>query len=463
MTRKTLGISWLNGALKAAVLQGHEVLASWTAATPVPGLAELGPALAQAVKETGFSGRRVVFVLDNRNVVYHLQDTPPAKGAVVVKLLERLARQTHCFDEEAVWGHSPLPPGKGTNRFLLTLLPQSVLHGLRAACTAQRLDLAGVFAPTTVLQAHLRKLPVQPSEPLLLAADLGGMLCLVAGRSDGQLLFSRSVVLGATQDPARVGQEINRTLLFTQQQFGAAINQCWLYGTELCAQANALPVREGLSLRQSPVPEDPVHFACEAAALSPRLEANIASRSPSGLERVRRLAALSAAALLVGSVVLAGLIEHGIRVQAREAFAWQQNQAVLEGRQHRLFERQRQAQEQQAFLLTADPAQNPPVPDLFLHCVDAVLPTNVTLAALQVRQTERGWRWRLEGHAPQAGLALPPVIRALEIRITNGVLPLTVTDSTARRALSPAAAFPGMESSPALCDTNGFFVEGSIP
>ena len=185
MSRTVLGISWLHGQFRAVVLTGSSVSAAWTRPLAVIHDADFAPALAEAVRETRFAGTRVVIALEHRSLLFHVQETPPAKGAMLRQLLDRLVKQNRFFEENAAWGHVALPSGKGRPRYLLALLPESLVQQLTEACAGQHLQLTAVLPLAAVLGSQLRQLPVPPEEIVVLAADLGGALHLLLGRGDG--------------------------------------------------------------------------------------------------------------------------------------------------------------------------------------------------------------------------------------------------------------------------------------
>src|SRR3989442_499504 len=90
MAKKVLGISWLNGRFDAAALEGGAVSGSWRCPTPVNDEADFGLALAEAVRQTRFTGGQVMVVLDHRSLLFHVQETPPAAEKLVGQMLQRL-------------------------------------------------------------------------------------------------------------------------------------------------------------------------------------------------------------------------------------------------------------------------------------------------------------------------------------------------------------------------------------
>src|SRR4051794_15145508 len=140
MSRKVLGISWVNGHLEAAALNGSKVSCSWLCPTAVNDEVDFGVALAVAVRQTHFTGTQVMLVLDHRSLLFHVQETPPAADKLLSQMLQRLVERSQFFDSPAVWGRQELPKAKGKPRFLLALLPQPLVARITEACAAQHLE-----------------------------------------------------------------------------------------------------------------------------------------------------------------------------------------------------------------------------------------------------------------------------------------------------------------------------------
>ena len=179
MARHVLGISWLHGWVQAISMAGDAVIANWVAPAPVNTPAEFAAALARAVQETHFKGQRVAVVVDHRNLLFHVQETPPAKASVLGKVLERLVAQSQFFDEPAAWQHVELPASKNGHRCLLALLPQSLIRSMDDACTELDLQLVALIPPATVVARALKKLNAPAEETVILAT--GRKLDIVDG------------------------------------------------------------------------------------------------------------------------------------------------------------------------------------------------------------------------------------------------------------------------------------------
>ncbi|HYV32820.1 MAG TPA: hypothetical protein VEO53_17155, partial [Candidatus Binatia bacterium] len=374
MSRTVLGISWLHGQFRAVVLTGSSVSAAWTRPLAVLHDADFAPALAEAVRETRFAGTRVVIALEHRSLLFHVQETPPAKGAMLRQLLDRLVKQNRFFEENAAWGHVALPSGKGRPRYLLALLPESLVQQLTEACAGQHLQLTAVLPLAAVLGSQLRQLPVPPEEIVVLAADLGGALHLLLGRGDGQVLFSRSVVLTGAPQNERAAQEINRTLHYAQQQFGASVHQLFVFGKQAFAALKDLDIRHGLKVQQSPAAEDPFFYNREAAALSPKLSLNLVTRARPGQRPVRQWAAAGITALFLGAAATTLQVELVVHARERQAWVRARQQEAEASAQAAALTAQREERRLQAFLNLVGGLDEPPVPELFARYLATAIP-----------------------------------------------------------------------------------------
>jgi hypothetical protein len=464
MARKVLGISWLHGRFQAVIVSGGGVSGSWTSPEPVLNDADFGPALAEAVKQTRFTGTHVQVVLDHRSLLFHVQETPPARGKQLRQLLGRQVTQNRFFEEPAAWGYIALPALKERHRFLLALLPESLLRELAAACAAQRLQLTGVLPLAAVLGDQLRQLPARADEIVVLAADLGASLHLLLGRGDGQVLFSRSVVLSSAQQSDRAAQEVNRTLHYAQQQFGADVSQLFVIGGQAFAVLKDMQVRQGLKIQQSPVAVDPISYAHQAAAASPKLTLNLVSRAESRQRHARQLLAAGLAALLIASAATVFKVERTVRARERQATAAVQQLEAAANALTAAQIQQRDARRSTALLALVGTTNTPPVPELFARYLATAIPDSMRLNQLAVVRNTNGWSFHVEGFAREQTGTYLGLLERFEQELRTSVFHARIDDSTHRRLFGgtdagPVAAPP---VSGARADEKVFFVNGVI-
>lgn len=467
MARIVLGISWLNGRFHAVVRRGTAVSASWTSPVPVVNDGDFSAALRDAVQETRFSGRSVNVVLDHRSVLFHVQETPPAKGRMLHDLLDRLVRQNRFFEEPAAWTRLSLPPGKSQARHLLALVPGSFLERITQACAEQKLQLNTLLPLAAVLSTQLRQLSLAPDEVVVLAADLDGSLHLVLGRGDGQVLFSRSVVLTGAQQGERASQEINRTLQYAQQQFGAVVSQLFVFGEQAFTLLRDLQIRQGLQVRQSPLAEDPFFHARQAAAASPKTILNLAPRSSPLQRQARKLAAAGLAALLIASATVGLKVELFARAREARYQAQVQQIAIDNNAQAASQARQREADHLAAFLRLVGTTNQPPVPELFARHLATCVPESMRLTQVTVRRDTNGWELHLEGFTRESAGGYLALAAQLDANLRGSPFQVQVTDSTHQRVFggAPGTSRDGPEPGRPKGGAQGekpFFVKGVI-
>jgi hypothetical protein len=465
MSKKILGISWLHGRFQAVALDGARVLASWDHPQPVELDADFESALDEAIRRTGYTGKNVVVVLDHRSLLFHVQETPPVRGKVLRQLLERLVAQNRFYEERAAWGHVTLPAAKERHRSLLALLPESLVRHLTDACAGRRLQLQAVVPLGALLSSHLRALSAPPEEVVVLAIDLGGSLLLLLGRGDGRVLFSRSVLLTSSQQAERVTQEVNRTLHYAQQQFGATVNNLFVFGDAAFATLKGATLRSGLTVHRSPVPERPSYFSQLAAAVTAKTPLNLVSPAESQQRRVRQLAAAAIAALLVGSTLTALKVESVVRARDRKAAAIEQR---LDGdaRAHELAAaQQNEAQRLERFVRLVGTTNEPPVGELFLRFLPTVVPDTLRLTRVNLSRGTNGWDFQLEGFAREQANGYLSLLGRFENSLEEGLFHAQILESTHRQLAEGRAAATGAApvQSGGRADERPFFVTGIIP
>ena len=465
MAKRILGISWLNGGFHATVLAGDAITASWVSPQPVKVNADFESALAEAVRQTRFDGSRVVIVLDHGSLLFHVEETPPAKGKVLRQLLERRVAQNRFFEEKAAWGRIDLPPLKGRHRVLLALLPQSLVHQLGSICDSQRLDLRAVVPPAAVLGEHFRRLSIPVEETIVLAMDLGGSLCLLLGRGDGQVLFSRSLALGAIFQSDRAAQEIARTLHYAQQQFGTTVNHLFIFGAHAFAALKDAQIRSGLEIRPSPVSDDPFYFARQAGLISPRTPLNFVSHEESQRQRARGLAVVGLAAALTAAATTTLIVERTVRAREREAATREEQLKASGDAATALRSRQREARHLDALLRFVGGTNDAPVAELFARYLSTVMPDTMHLTDASTSRGPNGWEFQLKGFIREQSLDSLASLEHFEQELQHGIFHAQIIDSTYQQLFQGNAdgASAVTQRSGRSGDERPFFVAGRIP
>ena len=460
MARNILGISWVHGQFQVITVTG----AAWSSPVAVTSAQEFSAALSTAIRETQFQGERVVVVIDHRNLLFHVQETPPAKGKVLTKLLARLVAQNQFFDEPAAQSHMGLPDSKGHSRFLLALLPQSLPQAIDDACVDHGLTLTSILPSAAVLASQLKKLPAPPDEAVILATELGDSMNLLLGRTDGTLLFSRTVVLGTTGQNVRAAQEIYRTLHYAQQQFGVMVNLLFITGTATYAALKDMPIRAGLKVQESNTAAGSPNLAQLAAALPLKSPLNFVRRGASHSGNRRALAGAGLAAALVLSAITTIHVESVVRAREKTAIAAQQHLHDGEEAQATGKTLHQEARHLDAFMQLVGRTNDAPVAALFTRYVPTILPAAIRLTELQVREAPSGWEFQIKGSILQDAPAPTDLLEKLETDLQSSLFGIKVTDSTHQQQFRGDDENTSTPSRPlSRLVEQPFFVTGIIP
>jgi len=373
-------------------------------------------------------------------------------------MLPRLIERNQFFEAKAVWSRLDLPSAKDKRRFLLAMLPESFVQKLVNVCADHGMELIALFPLAAVLENQLGALGSGHADTVLLAIDLGTALHLILGKGDGTVLFSRTVAIDDPIAYDRTLQEINRTLHFAQQQFGAKVTQMFVSGDNAFKVLKDLPIGTGLKVQPVPISMQAPDYAWRAGTLSPRLPWNLISSAGRIKQRRQQLAAIGIAALFCFSLTSAVLTQ--ISVRAREASvanALHQQQAED---QKTAAERalQNQAARWRAFVQVVGSTNDPPVAELFARYLGTVVPEAIRLTQVDVSRTASGWNCRIEGVTREQSDGFITQMEAFERDLQTGLFKLQVTDSTCQQLLHGTAAPVTKRQT-----ERAFFVTATIP
>lgn len=415
----TLSVSWLNNQFKAVAVHRGRVEATWER----PGISD-GPGnfenfVREAAAHTNYHGHSVTLVLAHPRLVQQLVDAPPVKGAALQKIIQRHAQQQKVFPGEAVWASQTSPYGKGLQQVILHLFPRQVLNQMIQGCRRVGLDLTSVLPPSAVLHHQLTQLPLDEDEVALLAAETAGSTHLVIGRRDGQILLARTLPGTWNEEPERLALDLNRTILFANQQFGATVVQgVWLFGPGAERQCEVVRDHIQFPVTSSPIPYEPFYWATEALKLRPEHTPNFISLAQQKAPQRRVFARVVGATTVMAAVATLG---------ASYYFNRQANQEQVNV--NKLSQRVKTLQTQRAELqqLDAEMARKkqvislvqgdrpPPTPAWFLGYLSEALPPDLVVTNFAIKREEDYYRVKIGGMPQLAAKKLTPQAMATAV------------------------------------------------
>ncbi len=401
-TRDTLGIAWMHGAFHAAVFRRQSLVASCIAAGAVTTLEEFERAFDEAIVSLGFAGEEVFLILAHEQFVHRPEQAPAFSESASRAYLRGRVERFEKENEPVLWISQRTVSTRQEAAFVLHLLPSAFYGRLNSILLARRLDLTRILPASVPLQLVLESLDVPEEQTVLLAAETGAATTVLAARGDGQLLFSRTLLARWADDPARLGVEMNRSLLYAKQQFGTVVENVWLLGAADDTARAEVQARCGGGKDVVVRASDPVAWLQAVARLSPRHPVNLVAGYLGRKRRhqfVRR--ALIAGCWLALALVALDVWSRSLRWREERARLTdlQKNESALHETRTRLEERNRRADNHRAFIQEVSEKRLPPVTSRLLVFVAGILPPEAGLTDFNVKWDEAGaaWSFRFDG------------------------------------------------------------------
>jgi hypothetical protein len=398
----TLSVSWLNKQLKAVAVHRGKVAGTWERPdTEADAPGDFEPFIREAVQQTGYHGQTVSLVLAHPRLVQHMLDVPPVKWAALDKVIQRQAAQQKFFTGEAAYASQMLASAKNSPRVLLHLLPRLILSQFMLACRRNNLHLVSVLPASVALQQQLPALSLQKTDVVMLAAETAGSTTLVICDGDGRLLLARTLQGTWNEDPAKLALDLNRTILFVNQQLGVNVNRgLCLFGTGAAEQAPVIQRHIQLPVRVSPVPYEPFYWATESLKIRPESAPNFQSPQLQKAPQRRvfaRVVATAATLLLAACIALTAYSIVQSRREQATLVSFQRQMTRLEDRQREFDQLDAELKrKQQAIQIVLDD-RPPPQPAWLLAYLGQVVPADLVVTNFSVKREEDYYRVKLVG------------------------------------------------------------------
>ena len=474
MSETVLSLSLLNERFSATAVHRGVVAGTWERPEPVTDLADFASVVREAVKQTGYVGTAVTAVLAHQRLAQQLVESPPVKGRNLKLFLQSRVKQLKPFASEAAWSYQPTLPTRNAQAMLAHLFPRELLGQLVNACGQVELKCDRVIPASAILQLQLATLPLEPLEVALLAAETGGTTTIVIGRKDGQIYLGRTLSSSWNVHPDRVNVDLNRTLLYVKQQFGAQVNSVWLFGAGAPAQIAPMKTAFRLPVNLSPVQPSPSYWSEQALKVPVGDTSNLISAEE--LEAPRRRVFLRVTSVAVGvaalvALITAALVQWWVMKQGKQFLKLQSKVEQLQVRNAALQDREREFLQKKQFVKVVSDEKVPPVPGWFLGYLGDILPEQLLLSHVRLNREDERWHVELGGtlqpttnQAPAKVLA--DAVATLKKDLAQGPFHVKVVSEGERSAATPTGKSSAPDaraiSSPAAPTpvTDQFFVEG---
>ncbi len=229
-----LSVSLLNGRFKAMSIINDLVHLSWERPGIILKPEPLRQAITDAIRHTEFPGRHISILVEDRRFISLNLQLPMMSLTDRIPILERKVQQVKTWEGPAAWRHHLGIQARGQQNIHLEIWPQQFIDDILLICEELQLDLQQLAPLSALTESQLSTLPVEPGEATILISMLEGNVMFIAGREDGTSFLIRH--LAPAQDwvslGERIGTEVNRTIMFINQQANLTVSQIWFWGEE---------------------------------------------------------------------------------------------------------------------------------------------------------------------------------------------------------------------------------------
>jgi len=429
-----LGVSLIHGQFRALAVVKGQTVGNWVCPYPITSFDHLSEVLAEAIRETNFSGNRVSFLVEDLACVHQYHLVPPMKTADMEMYLNRMADQEKACDGPAVWRYRKAIAGRGRTGFLLDVWPKEHVDHLVRACQEQQLLPLQMFPLSAAFMDQILTVGAEPDEVVLLITKAWDKVVFVVATGDGKPLFDRFLMSAEDNgiDPERIGREVTRSILFATQQLKERVSQVWLMGEDDQLTAETLQPHVTIPVLPSPIQPDPSYWIWVSLMLAPNHPSNFI---PPEVRKApqRKLMRKVSAGVMVGLAclsisttgVIEGLIDQGKKVTAsieprtqaliRERDAWQARYAEIN--------------EVQAKIQVLEAQSQPPIPAWFMSYLANVVPKALILTNVALRQSEGQWVVEMTGKGSEDFTQSAEQLTRLERELTEGPFHMVMTQS----------------------------------
>ena len=423
--KKQLGISWIQGEFKATLVQENMAQTYYQAC--IHTMDQLDIALGLAIPKLGAEDADVSIVYEGSELSHHFIQAPPLSHRDLLLYIANRAEQEKISNVPILHSFKRSLSKKNGEGVILHIINKTFVDKLIAVCQHHRISITKLIPLSEIMSLEAFRFNTDNQEMILMVAMFETITEIMVTRGDGKVLFLRDLSHHIEHDSVdRLISEINRSMLYANQQFDVDIDKIALIGNtptnipETLQQHFALPVENTQS-------DNPYFWANEAALLSPAVEGNMLpiqfQFERIGM-RIKRMLTITIAIAFLIAVGLTINIE--FQVQHAEAQAKNQRSGLksLIMRQGQLSQKVAAIENVGKRIHELQNTQVYPIAGWFLAELPALLPESLVLTDSLIHYENQQWHFTLQGKALGKASLAPQQLNILEDNLKT--LPLTV-------------------------------------
>jgi hypothetical protein len=404
MKSKRMIISWVNGQFEAWCphLKGEQ--AYWRCPERIEQLEHWGGALKDAMRFLRVDGGQLEVVLAHPQMAHQMVETPPIKGMMLQRYLKRQVDQIKTFPAHAAWSWQmgqPIleQPNKKQHTAIVHFLPEELIKGMFAVAEKNGLHLSRVVPVTELILQALQSVDGEPHQVMLLVASVGTSTMVLVAEHSGPAHVVRVLKSHWDQQPDQLATDLNRTILYIQQTFGASVCGVWMLGA-----------KEEQKLVMESLVHSPIHlldfsealgtWAHGAAKLAGKHIPNLVGLGLQRAPRIRllvRVAAVVTVFLSLLALMVGAGVEYVVYQAQKRMEVLEPELARLKDREAKLLEIQNELNRKRAWINALAPDQEQHAPHWLLGYLGDTVPPELQITKFDARQNKRGWLVDMSG------------------------------------------------------------------
>ncbi len=440
---RSLGIAWLHGTFQAVTYLRQEPVTAWVSPTPVLTAEDFASALSTALTALKFTGVDTFLLLAHEQFTHQNEQAPPAAEAARIYLRTRVEK----FEQEnkirVLSVHQRTASARQDWSFLIHLLPSDFHEKLITALRTPHLELTRIVPLSVPLQILLDRLCPEDQKPQVLAIDTGNATSLLIGPPREKPYISRTITVSMAVDAARIGTEINRSILFAKQQFAAQIDDIHLLGESADQALQEIQARSGPGKTCHAHLITGGHLLDATATLPIKHPVNLVADHLSRIRRnkfIRQLALAASWALLLASASQTFQYLEKSSRETQHLTALSAQQETMEQERAALSAQLTENELQKQLGAQTAATTLPPVPEKAFPYFTSQIPDEIRLSEATIRRDSENSAWLLhfDGQIEADPETASDILTSLQRQLTRSPLSTHFVEQARALVASPS-------------------------
>ena len=252
---------------------------------------------------------------------------------------------------------------------------------------------------TELLLQTLQSVEAEPKQVLLLAATVGNATMVLVAEHSGPAHVVRVLKSHWDQQPEQLATDLNRTILYIQQTFGASVSGVWMLG----AKEEQKVVMEELvhsPLHLLDLADTPGSWTHGAAKLSGKHIPNLVGLNLQRAPKIRllvRVAAIVTVFLSLLALMVGAGVEYVLHQAQKRMEVLEPELARLKEREAKLLEIQDELNRKRAWINALAPDHGQHAPHWLLGYLGDAVPPELQITKFDASQNHQGWLVEMSG------------------------------------------------------------------